>query len=178
MDTETDEVILEVDGTLEPVTVQKQEGPDYSRNLPKNKLVPESQIQKLKIARRMIGILSHFSSEVKVPGHTYNIYGPVELPERYIFWETAIRFLPFWWSYEVLVWDDSMNMRIPQSSEEFEQDMIFISAFSAEYKKTNNGTRRKLVTITKSELVNRDKYTSGTDFFEYIMKRTRENPTL
>jgi hypothetical protein len=70
---------------LAPAIIQEAEKIDYSKNLPKNKLVPEVQISTLKIARRMIGILSHFSDEVKIPKHKYSIYGSIELPEKYIF---------------------------------------------------------------------------------------------
>lgn len=73
-----------VDGIAEGVQ-ESPEKVDYSKNLPKNKAVPENQIRSLRIARRMIGILSHFADEAKTPGYSYDIYGPVTLPERYTF---------------------------------------------------------------------------------------------
>lgn len=152
---------------------QKKEKVDYSKNLPKNKLVPEAQIHTLRTARKMIGILSHFSEEVKIPKFKYNIHSLVELPEKYIFWEIVIRFLPFWWKYEILMWEDTFNIRIPETSDEFIEDMIFMNALHGEYKKISNGTRRNLVTIAANELTNRDNSTTGFELFDRVMSRVR-----
>lgn len=65
-------------------------------------------------------------------------------------------------------------MRVPQSSEEFEEDLAFINVFHAEYKKTSNGTRQKLLRITQNESDSRDIYPSGVDLFEAVMKRAKE----
>jgi hypothetical protein len=69
--------------------------------------------------------------------------------------------------------EDTFNMRIPQTSEEFVEDMVFINALHSEYKKTGNGIRRTLVTIAANELTSRDNYPTGSELFEQVMSRVK-----